>query len=297
MVATPSARPSRLRCPVRHLRDHAQQRAACAAGLPTARAGTRSGPCPAPSRSRRGSIRPRTRCGRCRRRARRDSRARPGITTCSASLFGIGYCAIGDPFITMRSSRRRLVPAMRGRIGHHQLRDHAVMPGDQLAAGVESGLDVMRGHRAELSEGEVVLAAPDQLHRLADGLGQPHRVEDHLLLAAAAETATEHMLMQRDLRAIGLQQARHLVEQAGCALRAGPDLRRLAVGADRGGRAQRLHLRVIDVARAVFAAEHLGGARHGGLGVALGLVGHAGAAVVASDRGELLERALTSNTV
>src|SRR5215813_7893453 len=47
--------------------------------------------------------------------------------------------------------------------------------------------------------------------------------------------------MQRELRALSLQQPRHLVERGRRALRAGPDLRGLAVAADRGGGAQGLH--------------------------------------------------------
>ena len=125
---------------------------------------------------------------------------------------------------------RRRRAGHRGRIGHHQLRDHAVVPGDQLAAGVEARLDVMRGHRTEFSEGDVILPAPDELHRLADGLRQPHRVEDHLVLPAAAETAAEDMLMQRELRAVRLQQPRNLVEQArlrlACRPRSPPTCRR-----------------------------------------------------------------------
>ena len=143
-----------------------------------------------------------------------DSRAPPGLITCSASLFGIGYCGIGEPFITIRSTGAGLAPAIAGRVGHHRFGDHAVVPRDQLAVRVEAGLDVMRGHRPEFAEGDVVLAAPDQLHRLADRLRQPDRVDDHLVLPAAAETAAEDMLMERDLRTLGLQQARDLVEQA-----------------------------------------------------------------------------------
>src|SRR5262249_60830473 len=82
-----------------------------------------------------------------------------------------------------------------------------------------------------------------------------------------------------------------LTHEVGRPLRAGPDLGGLAVRADGGSRAQRLHLRVIDVTRAVFAAEHLRRRRHGSRGVADLLVGHAGAALVAAGRGELLERA------
>ena len=43
---------------------------------------------------------------------RREPRAAGLRSTCSASLFGIGYCAIGEPFITMRSTGGGLVPAI-----------------------------------------------------------------------------------------------------------------------------------------------------------------------------------------
>ena len=60
---------------------------------------------------------------------------------------------------------------------------------------------------------------------LLDRLRQPHRVEHHFLLPAAAKPAAEQMLMEGDLRSFGLQEARNLVEQAGRALGARPDRR------------------------------------------------------------------------
>ena len=115
-------------------------------------------------------------------------------------------------------------------VGHDRFGNHAVVPGDELAVGVEAGLDVMRRHRAELAAGDVVLAGPDQLDRLADRLGEPHRVEHGLVVAAPAVAAAEEMLVQGDVGALGLQQAGDAVEQAGRRLRAGPDLGRFAVG-------------------------------------------------------------------
>ena len=79
------------------------------------------------------------------------------------------------------------------------------MPRDHLAVGVEPGLDVMHRRRAVLAERDVVFAAPDQLDRLADGLRKPQRIKRRLVLAAAAESAAEEVLMQCDLGAIGLQ--------------------------------------------------------------------------------------------
>src|SRR5215467_10465332 len=99
------------------------------------------------------------------------------------------------------------------------------------------------------------------------------------------------MLVQRELRAVGLQQRSGLVEEASRALRARPDLRRLAVHTHRSGGAQRLHLGVIDITRAVLAAEHARCLGHGSLGVTGLLVRHALTALVATDRRELLERA------
>ena len=110
---------------------------------------------------------------------------------------------------------RRLAARHGRRIGDHRFRHDAVVPRDHLAAGVEAGLDVVRGHRPEFAEGDVVLAAPDQLHRPADRLRQANRIEHHLLLAAAAEPAAQQVLMQGDLRSIGLQQPGDLAEQAG----------------------------------------------------------------------------------
>ena len=96
------------------------------------------------------------------------------------------------------------------------------MPGDELATGIETGLDVVGRHRPEFAEGEVVLAGPDQFHRLAGRLGEAHRVVHRLMVATPAETAAEELLVQRDLGAFGLQQPRHAVEKTGAGLRAYP---------------------------------------------------------------------------
>ena len=87
-----------------------------------------------------------------------------------------------------------------------------MVPGDELAAGVEARLDVVRRHRAELAAGQIVLASPDQLDRLADRLGEAHGVEHDVLLAAASEAAAEKMLVEGDVGALRLQQARDLVD-------------------------------------------------------------------------------------
>ena len=127
------------------------------------------------------------------------SRARPGITTCSASLFGDRILRDRGALHHDAVGRRRRGAGHGGRIGDDRLGDHAMVPGDELAAGVEARLDVMRGHRAELAEGDVVLAAPDELDRLA---APPWRAAPRPTItsccAAAAETAAEHMLVERD---------------------------------------------------------------------------------------------------
>src|SRR5450755_2392301 len=64
------------------------------------------------------------------------------------------------------------------------------------------------------------------------------------------------MLMEGDVGAFRLQQTRYLVEQAGRRLRASPDFGGLSVSGNHGSRVQRLHLSVIGVARAIFAAEY-----------------------------------------
>jgi hypothetical protein len=165
-----------------------------------------------------------------------------------------------------------------------------MMPGDELAAGVEARLDMVRGRRTIFAIRHIVLAAPDQLDRLSHRLGEAQRVHHDFLLAAAAKTTAQHMLMQRELGAIGLQQIGGLVEQARRALRAGPDLGRLAVGAHGSGRVQRLHLRMVDKACAVFAAVDACRTRHRGFGVADRLVGHACARLVATHGSVVGER-------
>src|SRR5580700_1983310 len=167
-----------------------------------------------------------------------------------------------------------------------------VMPGDKFAIVVEGGFDVMRRRRAEFSESDVVFAGPDQLHRLADRLRQADRVVHGLVVAAPAKTAAEELLVQHDVGALGLQDAGDAVEQAGRRLGADPKLGRFSVGGHGGGGVHRLHLRVVDVARAIFAAEHALGARQRRLGVAFVLVSYAVASLVAADGRKILERLL-----
>src|SRR5262249_55148043 len=177
-------------------------------------------------------------------------------------------------------------------IGSDRFRDHAVVPGDQLAAGIEPRFDMMCRHWAELAARHVVLASPDQFDRLAARLGEANRVDDYLLLAATTVTAAEEMLMQGDVRAVYLQEAGNLVVQARRALGSGPDLDRLAVGADRRGGGHRLHLGMVQIARAVFAPVDLDGAAHCRAGVADRFIRHAFAALVAPYGGDLLQRFL-----
>ena len=179
-----------------------------------------------------------------------------------------------------------------GDVGQDGFGNDTVMPGHELAVVVETGFDVVRGRRAEFAKGDVVFARPDRLHRQADRLRQANRVVHGLVVAAPAESATEELLVQRDFRAFGLQHARDAVEEAGRRLGADPQLGRFAVGGHRGGRVHRLHLRVVDVARAIFAAEHALGASQRRLGVALVLVSHAVASLVAAYCRKILERLL-----
>src|SRR5262249_49126734 len=85
------------------------------------------------------------------------------------------------------------------RIGGHRSSDHTMAPGDKLAGRIEPRFDVMRRHRTELAACHIVLAGPDELDGLADSLGETHRVEDDLMLAATAIAAAEEVLMQRDI--------------------------------------------------------------------------------------------------
>jgi hypothetical protein len=145
-----------------------------------------------------------------------------------------------------------------------------MVPGDELAAGVEARLDVVRRHRPELAAGQIVLASPDQLDRLAHRLGEAQGIEDDFVLAATSVAAAEKMLVQGDVGALRPKQASHV--QSRRALGTGPDLDRLAVGADGSGGVHRLHLGVVNVAGAVFAPVDSGGAAHRRLGVADGFI-------------------------
>ena len=150
----------------------------------------------------------------------------------------------------------------------------------------------MRRHRSELAAGDVVLARPDELHRLAGCFRQEHRIEHHLLRAATAVAAAQEMLVQCDFATVDVEEAGDLRVQARRPLGAGPDLHRLAVGRNRGGGVQGLHLSVIDVAGAVIAAEHLGRFAHGPARVAGAPERHAFLAEVAADRRQFIEPAL-----
>src|SRR5262249_36165464 len=73
-----------------------------------------------------------------------------------------------DSAVTRALRAGRGVDRRRLAIAKDRLRRHTMVPSDQLAARVEAGLQMMRGHRAELAEGDVFLPAPDHLDRLAD---------------------------------------------------------------------------------------------------------------------------------
>src|SRR5579864_4219662 len=135
-----------------------------------------------------------------------------------------------------------------------------MMPSDELAGGIKARLDVVRRHRPELAARNIVLAGPDQLDGLADRLGETHRIEHRFLLAAAPIAAAQEMLMERYVGAVDPERAGDLLVQGRGSLRPRPDLDRFAVRADGGGGVHRLHLSVVEVARAVFAAIDLDGA-------------------------------------
>jgi len=107
-----------------------------------------------------------------------------------------------------------------------------MVPGDDPAVGIEPRLGMLRRERTELAEHHVVLAAPDQLDRLAHRLREEDRIDDHLLRRAAAVASADPLLVQRDVGRLGLQEARHFVEETARALGAGPDLGRFAVRGD-----------------------------------------------------------------
>ena len=84
-----------------------------------------------------------------------------------------------------------------------------MMPGDELAAGIEARLDVMRRHRPELAAGQIVLAGPDQLDRLADGHGHLHGLADEVQLGLAAQ-ATAQLRAGLGFNALLAQMGLHL---------------------------------------------------------------------------------------
>jgi len=66
-----------------------------------------------------------------------------------------------------RILRRRRRAGEARAIALHRLGRDAMMPGHELATGIEARLDVVCRHRPELAGREVVLAAPDHLDGLA----------------------------------------------------------------------------------------------------------------------------------
>ena len=87
----------------------------------------------------------------------------------------------------------------------HERRDpvagQSMVPGDELAGGVEPGADVMRGDRTEATVANIVLAGPQHLYRFAGLLREQHRVDDKLLvaMAAPAEAAAHQQVVQLHL--------------------------------------------------------------------------------------------------
>ena len=102
-----------------------------------------------------------------------------------------------------------LEPLVHGRQQPGQRRgaDDAMAPRGEIAVGVEAGLEVLGRQRPVLVVLDVVLAAPDDLHRLAGRLGEQHRVEHEILLDLAAEAAPEEHHVDLHLVGRGLEDA------------------------------------------------------------------------------------------
>jgi len=119
---------------------------------------------------------------------------------------------------------------------------------------------VVRGDRPEAAIADVILARPQHLHRLAGVLCQQDGVDDELLVAMAppAEAAAHQIIVELDLIA---RNAEHLgggLDREALALRAAPQLHRVACWRNRGDCVERLHLRVVGIVAAVFALDHGG---------------------------------------
>ena len=157
-----------------------------------------------------------------------DSRAPRFSITCSASLFATGYCGTGEPFITMRSCRGFGSPRD---VGHDRSATTRWCQATSLPPASKPASMWCAVIGRNLPNGDVVLARPDRLHRLADRLGEADRVEHDLVVAAPAEAAAEEMLVQRDLRASVCSSFATPLSRLVGRLRADPQLGRFAVGA------------------------------------------------------------------
>ena len=143
-----------------------------------------------------------------------------------------------------------------------------MVPADELAFGVEPCLQHVVRHRPRPRGRDVVLAREDELHRLLDDVGDHGRLDGGVRPDAPAVAAAQQLQMDLDLVGRGLEHAGDHGGGQRLDLRAGPDLRRLAVLRDFGDGVHRLHLGVIGVLRPVGRLQHLGGAGERLVGIA-----------------------------
>ena len=69
--------------------------------------------------------------------------------------------------------------------------DHARVPGDRPAVGVQRARELRVGRGAIQIVLHIVLARPGELHRLADGFGNLDRFADEIVSAAPAKSAAQ----------------------------------------------------------------------------------------------------------
>ena len=87
--------------------------------------------------------------------------------------------------------------------------DEVIVPGDDLAGGVQAGLEVMEAARTVEIVRHVVFASPQELDRHADGLGDPGGFGHVVVGEAPAETAAGAHLVLDDVAFGDAQGASH----------------------------------------------------------------------------------------
>ena len=126
---------------------------------------------------------------------------------------------------------------------------------DQLAVGVQTGLDLLERQRARIVHGHVVFARVDDLDRLADGLRRLHRGHHHVRIETSAEAAAQPHLMHHDEFGIDLGGTGRDRAGARRKLVAGIDVPDIALQLRR--RIHRLQRRMNVDAGGVFRLHHL----------------------------------------